>query len=61
MPIPKPEYSENQRKFIQRCLVDDIMVKEYPNVDQRLAVCAVQANTSLYGKDDIFIWRNKDK
>lgn len=48
MPIPKPEYGENQRKFIQRCLSDDIMVKEYPNVDQRLAVCAVQ-------------WRNKDK
>ncbi len=48
MPIPKPKFRESHQNFIQRCLADDIMNKEYPNVDQRLAVCAIQ-------------WRNENK
>ena len=42
MPLPKPRKNEKQNDFIQRCITDEIMVKEYPNIQQRLAVCSVQ-------------------
>ena len=40
MPLPKPLKTEKQNEFIQRCMTDNVMVKEYPNKKQRLAVCA---------------------
>jgi hypothetical protein len=40
MPIPKPNKDESKKEFVQRCMVDDVMVKEYDNIDQRLAVCS---------------------
>ena len=40
MPIPKPNKDESKKEFVQRCMVDDVMVKEYNNTDQRLAVCS---------------------
>jgi len=40
MPIPKPNLGEHTDHFIERCMSDDKMVSEYPNEDQRLAVCA---------------------
>jgi hypothetical protein len=42
MPIPKPTPKEDQKSFMQRCTSDDVMVKEYPNKQQRIAVCFVQ-------------------
>ena len=39
MPIPSPENKENKQKFLQRCMSSDVMKKEYPNKDQRVAVC----------------------
>ena len=42
MPIPTPKPTEDRKEFISRCLADPVMVKEYPNKDQRLAICAVQ-------------------
>lgn len=39
MPIPKPKDDENQDEFIERCMGDDTMQEEYPDNDQRLAVC----------------------
>ncbi len=41
MPLPKPLKTEKQNEFTQRCMTDDVMVKEYPNVQQRLAICSV--------------------
>jgi len=41
MPLPKPLKTEKQNEFIQRCMTDNVMVKEYPNKNQRLAVCSV--------------------
>ena len=46
MPLPKPSKSEKQSEFIQRCMTDDVMVKEYPNKNQRLAICA-----NIYAKE----------
>jgi len=40
MPIPTPKKNEKRNDFIQRCMVDPVMIKEYKNIDQRLAICA---------------------
>jgi len=40
MPIPKPNNNENPEAFINRCMADAVMIQEYPNEQQRLAVCA---------------------
>ena len=42
MPIPKPQTSETHNEFIQRCMSDDVMVNEYPDEEQRYAVCNAQ-------------------
>jgi hypothetical protein len=40
MPIPKPNKDETKKDFVMRCMVDDVMVREYKDTDQRLAVCS---------------------
>jgi hypothetical protein len=42
MPLPKRKPTETREKFIERCMSDEVMVKEFPDKTQRLAVCAVQ-------------------
>ena len=42
MPLPKPKPTESKKEFIQRCIVDSTMVKEYPEIEQRSAVCYTQ-------------------
>ena len=42
MPLPKPTPSENRKGFIQRCMSDSKTAQEFPNSDQRLAVCSTQ-------------------
>lgn len=39
MPIPKPKPGEAESAFISRCVFDEAMTWEYPNRNQRLAVC----------------------
>ena len=46
MPIPTPEAYETEEEFIDRCMSDNIMVEDYDNEKQRLAVC----NTQLENK-----------
>ncbi len=48
MPIPKPKKGEKHDDFMDRCLGDDLMVKDYPDEKQRYAVCQKQ-------------WDDKDK
>ena len=48
MPIPKPTEGETEKDFMSRCAGDDIMMTEYPDSKQRIAVCATQ-------------WKEKDK
>ena len=38
MPIPKPKSNESQNEFMQRCMGDEKMIKEYPS-EQRAAIC----------------------
>lgn len=42
MPLPKPKKDEKQDDFIERCMSNDTMKKEFPDNDQRLAVCFKQ-------------------
>lgn len=39
MPLPKPNAGESQDEFVERCMSNDAMKEEFPDNDQRLAVC----------------------
>lgn len=39
MPLPKPRKGEGLNEFVGRCVIDPTMTSEFPNKDQRLAVC----------------------
>lgn len=42
MPLATPKETENQEQFMRRCVADDTMNREYPNLQQRVAVCYTQ-------------------
>lgn len=42
MPLPTPNTSETRDDFLSRCMVNSTMRAEYPNQDQRYAVCQSQ-------------------
>ena len=42
MPIPKPLPNEDKDKFINRCMADSTMRREFKPRNQRLAVCETQ-------------------
>lgn len=50
MPIPKPQKNESRKDFMQRCMSNPTMVKEY-GTDQRLAVCSASYKDK-YNKDN---------
>jgi len=39
MPLPRPTKREKENDFISRCMSNEVMKREFPNRDQRLAVC----------------------
>lgn len=39
MPLPKPRANENERDFVQRCIVNPEVVTEFGSIEQRVAVC----------------------
>ena len=46
MPIPKPKKNEEKQKFVSRCMSSETMKKDYPNSQQRIAVCLSQTRKS---------------
>jgi len=48
MPLPKPKSDEPKKDFLSRCMANDTMQEEFPDDDQRFAVCQQQ-------------WKDKDK
>ncbi|MFW6173343.1 MAG: hypothetical protein ACOC5T_06320 [Elusimicrobiota bacterium] len=42
MPIPKPKEKESKEEFVKRCVSSKVMNKEYPDREQRYAVCQSQ-------------------
>ena len=53
MPLPKPTPKENKKEFVMRCMSDDTMNKEFPETDQRLAVCSSTFEESKLSKHEI--------
>jgi signal peptide peptidase SppA len=43
MPIPKRNPGESHDDFMERCMSDETMKNEYPDADQRTAVCSRQS------------------
>jgi len=42
MPLPKPTIAETRKDFMTRCMSNTVMINEFRNTDQRLAVCSEQ-------------------
>lgn len=42
MPLPTPNRYEDDESFIERCMADDVMVEDFEDDKQRLAVCQTQ-------------------
>lgn len=42
MPLPTPKTGENHDDFMDRCMADPMMNEDYPDSDQRYAVCESQ-------------------
>ena len=55
MPLPVPSPSESEDKFISRCMSAPVMVDEFADSSQRVAVCqsqcARQVSKSIFQKD----------
>ena len=44
MPLPERQHDEAREQFIDRCMADETMVREFPDAAQRRAVCEKQAS-----------------
>ena len=53
MPLPRRHRGEGRAAFVQRCLESDVMKREFPDPDQRLAVCQRQADLPAAGRIDL--------
>ncbi len=42
MPIPTPRPQETKDEYLSRCMGDNTMVNEYPQNDQRYAICQLK-------------------
>lgn len=57
MPIPEPKPGESEKEFISRCMSDEIMRGEYPDEQQRAAICHQQFETTVISKRLYKKWR----
>lgn len=46
MPLPSRKESEDKNQFMQKCMSDPKVKKEFPNSQQRVAVCIRQSQAS---------------
>jgi hypothetical protein len=58
MPIPKRLPKEQEGEFMQRCIMDPVMVREYPNIDQRIAICQNQLTENASKQSKNYISKN---
>lgn len=52
MPLPKPNAGESGKDFLSRCMGNSKMVEEYPDSDQRYAVCQSQLSSKRSDHED---------
>lgn len=50
MPLPEPNKNESKKDFISRCMGNPTMNKEYPDNNQRYAICNQKSQSSLFDK-----------
>lgn len=50
MPLPSPKKDEKKSAFVQRCLADPIVQKDFKDIKQRVAVCYSQFEQSKKDK-----------
>lgn len=50
MPIPKPKPSEDLDQFIERCMSDENMKTDYPDLKQRYAICSISYESETSAK-----------
>lgn len=58
MPIPKPNKDEKEKDYLSRCMGNPTMNKEYPENEQRMAVCGTtwrEAKGIKASVDDLFL------
>ena len=55
MPLPKPSQGESRSGFISRCSGDDKVVGEFPDRDQRVAVCITQFEGGKMSDEQIHV------
>lgn len=48
MPIPTRQSNESRDEFISRCMADDVMVQDYPDPEQRTAICFGQLEKTMH-------------
>jgi len=53
MPLPERNKDEDAKKFVSRCMSSDKMKEEFPNNQQRTAVCLSQSGASAMEAADI--------
>jgi len=58
MPMPTPRPDESEDEFIGRCMGDGVMVEEFPDESQRMAVCETQWSKDMSAKS-WFEFRNQ--
>ena len=51
MPIPEPNKGEQRADFMNRCMSDGVMTREYQDIEQRAAICSRQFRKSVNGSD----------
>tara|TARA_B100000959_G_C14718720_1_gene515976 strand:- start:5 stop:259 length:255 start_codon:yes stop_codon:yes gene_type:complete len=42
MPLPKPKKNQKRNDFVNECMDSSVMLKEFPDDEQRAAVCYSQ-------------------
>jgi regulator of replication initiation timing len=62
MPLPIPHEDESKDDFVSRCMSDDILLEEYPDENQRLAICHSQFEKTfeerkVYDIDNVEIFK----
>jgi len=42
MPLPTPRKNEKRTDFISRCMISSVTKRDFPKINQRVAVCNSQ-------------------
>ena len=60
MPLPKPKKGESENDFVSKCMSNETVKEDFPDQDQRLAVCFRQFREEKMSNQSIRIKANGD-